>query len=89
MIIELHLKIDTHRTLIGAWEFPKKIWEERYTHVLNFVPNTIKSQNSQFVTNKDANRIVYQIKDKPYKFYLIQQGINEYFRTINGIVLVS
>lgn len=89
MIIELKLILTTNKILLGAWEFPTTIWEQKSKSAIDFIDTVLESHGSEYELSELNNNKIYTLKDKPHKFYLIQQALNEYFKAIKGVVIVS
>jgi hypothetical protein len=89
MIIELILKINDSKTLISSWEVQEKIWNEKEQPIIFFIKNVMKTEEISFTIKKENNIITHIISGKPHFFYSIQKKLEEYFKTIGIVQLIS
>jgi hypothetical protein len=89
MIVEMLLQITEEQTLVAAWEFTESIWNVKEKQIRAFISNIFDTQNIQFVEKKWKDNIIFEIKGKPFQFYDIQNGFNDYFKSLGADILVD
>ncbi len=89
MIVEMLLPITETQTLVAAWDFSENIWNNKEKQIRAFISNIFNTQNIEFEERKWQENIVFEIKGKPFQFYDIQNGFNDYFKSIGANILVE
>jgi hypothetical protein len=89
MIIEITLPIHDDLTLIAAWDFSDKVWNEKQATLNKFINGVLKIKEVKYQEKKWKENIIFELDAKPFHFYDIQNYFNDYFKSLGATILVN